>query len=108
MSEVKEMTQANQDNKYVINVALKEPVEIDGNKIDTIILDFSNFTGEDILKVDEELRIEGKIFDNIFNQHAMLLLAAKAAKMNPYDLKKLKAGDYLEVVFQTRNFFVRW
>lgn len=94
--------------KNIVKVPLKSPVEINGEKIDMIVLDFTEMTGEDILKVDEELRLEGKIFDNIFNQHAILLLAAKAAKMIPDDLKKLKAGDYLEITFQTRNFFIAW
>lgn len=96
------------DNPNIIKVPIKHPIEIDGVLLKSITLDFSHMTGADLLKVDEELRLEGKTFDNIFNQHAILLFASKASKLLPDDLKRLHVADYMEVVFRTRNFFIAW
>lgn len=107
-NELKETKVKEKLNENIIEVQLKHPIELDGVLLNSVKLDFSDLTGEDVLKVDEELRRDGKIFDNIYNHQAVLLLAAKASKMIPDDLAKLRAGDYLEVAFQTRNFFIMW
>jgi hypothetical protein len=96
------------ENKSIVTVPVKRPIEIDEVLIDSIKLDFSNLTGADILKVDEELRLEGLSFNNIYNQRALLSLSSKASKMFPEDLQRLHGADYLEVVFATRNFFLTW
>lgn len=98
------------ENTNVKEVKLKVPKTFDGHEVTKIVLDFNNMTGDDVMKVDKELREEGYPygFDTIWNQNAVLKLAARAAKMLPEDIKKLHAGDYMEVTFQTRNFFVGW
>jgi len=95
---------------YESNVPIKHPVEINGVLLTSIKLDFSNLTGDTVLRIDEELRAEGipTGFDNIWNQQAILKLAARAAGMLTEDLRKLHAGDFMEVTFRTRNFFIGW
>lgn len=117
MTEVKEKNEVttnntDEQNEYVIKIPIKKPIKIDDgvNKVDvdTITLDFSNFTGEDILKIDEQLRLEGSLFDHLYNQKVLLKLASFGANMKVEDLKRLHGADLLEVTFQTRNFFIQW
>lgn len=98
------------ETKDVMNVPIKRPVEINGVLLTSIKLDFTKLTGDTVLRVDEELRAEGfpTGFDNIWNQQAILKLAARAAGMLTEDLRKLHAGDFMEVTFRTRNFFIGW
>ncbi|MER2126291.1 hypothetical protein [Solibacillus sp.] len=98
------------EKSYESYVSIKHPVEINGVLLSSIKLDFSKLTGDTVLKVDEELRDEGfpTGFDNIWNQQAILKIAARAAGMLTEDLRKLHAGDFMEVTFRTRNFFIGW
>ncbi|MEG0258914.1 MAG: hypothetical protein RR651_03490 [Lysinibacillus sp.] len=102
--------ESEKDNLYKFMVPIKHPVEINGVLLSSIKLDFSKLTGDTVLKVDKELREEGfpTGFDNIWNQHAILKLASRAAGMLTEDLRKLHAGDFMEVTFRTRNFFIGW
>ncbi len=95
---------------YESIVPIKHPVEINGVLLSSIKLDFSKLTGDTVLKVDKELREEGfpTGFDNIWNQQAILKLASRAAGMLTEDLRTLHAGDFMEVTFRTRNFFIGW
>lgn len=97
-----------EEKQTVISVPIKKPIQIDGESINSLKLDFSNMTGADILKVDEELRLEGLSFNNVYDPRVLLSLTSRAAKMLPEDLKKLHAADFTEVIFTTRNFFLRW
>lgn len=118
MTEVKEKVQkVTNENKTtsneeeiqtVIPVPLKKPIEIDGQKIDSIKLDFSDFTADDILQIDEQLRREGKFFDNVYNQHVLIKIISRVANIKVEDLRKLHGADYLEVTFTARNFFIQW
>lgn len=109
-NEVQETSNKKEENENIIVVPLKSPIELDGALLNSITLDFTNMTGQDVINVDEELRREGHNmgFDNVFNHNALLKLASKAARKIPDDLKKLHAGDYMEVAFKTRNFFIQW
>lgn len=106
VQEVKET----ESNPLVIGIDLKKPIEVDGMKIEKVTLDFTNMTGADILSVDKEMRMEGHAtgFDNIFNQEVQLKLASRASGLLPDDLTKLHGAEFLEVVLQTRNFFIQW
>jgi len=115
MNEVKEkqeITANEEKKKNIIEIPIKHPIEIDNGPdrvlINSITLDFSKLTGVDILQIDEQLRLEGKLFDHLYNQRVLLMLASRAANMKMEDLQKLHVADYLEVVFQTRNFFIQW
>jgi len=98
------------EKSYESTVIIKHPIELNGVLLNSIKLDFSKLTGDTVLKIDEELREEGMPtgFDNIWNQQAVLKLAARAAGMLTEDLRKLHAGDFMEVTFRTRNFFIGW
>lgn len=95
-------------NPNIKEIILEHPKEIDGVLFTCVKLDFTNMTGADVLKVDEELRREGYNlgFNSIYDQRVLLKLAARAAKIIPEDLTKLHVADYMEVVFSTRNFFI--
>lgn len=108
MNETKQNENKDLLNKNLVEVKLKRPIELDGVLLNLIKLDFSTMTGADLIKVDEELRLEGLMFDSIYNHQALLKLAAKAAKLIPDDLLKLHVADYMEVAFATRNFFLKW
>lgn len=97
-------------NPNIINVLLKKPVEINGKKVDKLVLDFTDLTGKDILSIDKELRMDGRPggFDSIYNQDAMLKLAARGVGCIPPDLEKLHGADFFELLLQVRNFFIQW
>lgn len=90
-----------------MKIQLKNPITIDEKEIKEIDLKLEELTGEDILKVDLELRMEDpRGFDNIYNQKVLLNIASKASGILPDDLKKLSAPDFLEVTFSVRNFLM--
>lgn len=106
---VQEQVKQNEKSN-IINVPIKSPITLDGAILHEVKLDFSNMTGADVLKVDADLRADGHRlgFDNLYNQQVLLQLAARASKILAQDLMRLHTADYLEVVFQTRNFFLDW
>lgn len=91
-----------------MKIKLMKPLKIDGKEIEALELKLDELTGEDILKVDMELRASGDLrgFDHIYNQNVLLLIASKASGILPDDLKKLSAPDFLEVTFTVRNFLM--
>lgn len=99
-----------EENPNIITVPLKKPVVINGQKVDKLVLNFTDLTGEDILKVDKELRMDGRPggFDSIYNQDAMLKLAARGIGCIPPELKKLHGADFFELLLQVRTFFIQW
>lgn len=97
-------------NPNVIHLKIKKSIEVNGSQVNELVLDFTNLTGEDILSIDTELRMEGRPagFDSIYNQEAMLKLAARGIGCIPPDLKKLHGADFFELLLQVRNFFIQW
>ncbi len=97
-------------NPNIITVPIKKPIEINGVKVDELVLDFTDLTGKDILKIDTELRMDGRPggFDSIYNQDAMLKLAARGIGCIPPDLEKLHGADFFELLLQVRTFFIKW
>ncbi|MFY0521023.1 phage tail assembly protein [Lysinibacillus sp. UGB7] len=97
-------------NPEIITMPIKKPIVLNGAEVNELVLDFSNLTGKDILNVDAELRMNGRHsgFDSIYNQDAMLKLAARATNSIPEDLEKLHAMDFFEMVMQVRAFFLKW
>ncbi|QPA33434.1 phage tail assembly protein [Thermaerobacillus caldiproteolyticus] len=86
-------------------VKLSRPIEIDGNKIDTIKLDLEKLTGDDILKVERELRLKGVSF-NILSQETQIAIAARASGIILDDLQKLHWSDFLDVTAQVQLFLM--
>lgn len=97
-------------NPNIIHVKIKKPIELKGEKVDELVLDFTELTGKDILGIDAELRMEGRAggFDSIYNQDAMLKLAARGIGCIPLDLEKLHGADFFELLLQVRAFFIQW
>lgn len=97
-------------NPNIIRVKIKKPIELKGEKVDELVLDFTELTGKDILGIDAELRMEGRVggFDSIYNQDAMLKLAARGIGCIPLDLEKLHGADFFELLLQVRAFFIQW
>lgn len=87
---------------------LQKPLKLEDKTVNEINLDLENITGEEILKIDLELRAEGhpQGFDNVFNQNVLLKIASKASGLFPEDIKKLRLDDFLEVTFSVRNFLL--
>lgn len=98
------------NNPNIINLKIKNPIEINGKMTDELVMDFTNLTGKDIMKLDAELRMDGRPggFDSIYNQDAMLLLAARGIGCVPDDLEELHGADFFELLMQVRNFFIQW
>lgn len=97
-------------NPNIIHVKIKKPIKLKGEKVDELVLDFTDLTGKDILGIDAELRMEGRLggFDSIYNQDAMLKLAARGIGCIPLDLEKLHGVDFFELLLQVRTFFIQW
>lgn len=91
-----------------MKIKLTKNLVLDGKEINEIEVKIEDLTGEDILKVDDELRKIGNPmgFDNVYNQTVLLLLASKATGILMDDLKKLSAPDFLELTFTIRNFLM--
>lgn len=108
--EKQEVRESNDTTKKdVIEVTIKRHIKMDdGALLSKVKLDFTDMTGAQIIKIDNELRTEGSSFDNLWNQAVLLKLASRASGINEYDLMRLAPGDFLEVSFQTRNFFLTW
>ncbi|WP_342471640.1 hypothetical protein MHH70_12545 [Metasolibacillus sp. FSL H7-0170] len=106
---VQEQVKQNEKSSIII-VPIKSPITLDGTLLNEVKLDFSGMTGADVLKIDSDLRQEGHRlgFDNLFNQQVLLQIAARGSKILAQDLMRLHTADYLEVIFQTRNFFLEW
>ena len=109
------VTNQEETNPKVVNpnriiVPIKKPIEINGEKVNELILDFTDLTGKDILQIDTELRMDGRPggFDSIYNQDAMLKLAARGIGCIPPDLEKLHGVDFFELLLQVRTFFIQW
>lgn len=86
-------------------VKLARPIEVNGEKIDTIKLDLEKLTGADILAIEKELRLKQVSF-NILSQETQLAIAARAAGMIADDLQKLHWSDFLEVTAQVQLFLI--
>lgn len=97
-------------NPNKITVTLKKPTTINGQKMNELVVDFTDLTGKDILTIDKELRMDGRPggFDSIYNQDAMLKLAARGVGCIPPDLEKLHGADFFELLLQVRTFFIQW
>lgn len=97
-------------NLNVLTIPIKRNIEINGQSVDKLVLDFSNMTGADILAVDAEMRMEDHHsgFTSIYDQHACLKLAARAIGTVPDNLTSLHPADFLEMILQVRNFFIQW
>jgi len=97
-------------NPNRIILPIKKPIEINGEKVNELILDFTELTGKDILDIDAELRMENRPggFDSIYNQDAMLKLAARGIGCIPPELEKLHGADFFELLLQVRSFFIQW
>jgi len=104
--EVKNKTE--NENPEIKTVKIKRPIDIDGSLLHEVKLDFTTMTGDKILKIDAELRAMGTGFDDLWNQAVILKLMSRASGIMEDDLRKLHGGDYLEVAFETRNFFLSW
>jgi hypothetical protein len=91
-----------------MEVKLIKPITLDDKKIEKIDLKLEDLTGEDILKVDLELRAEGhpRGMEDVFNQNVLIKMASKSSNILADDLKKLSAPDFLEVTFSVRNFLL--
>lgn len=89
-------------------VKLIKILKIDDKEIKKLELDLEGLTGEDILKVDSELRAAGIPggFTNVYDQNVLLTVASKASGIIVDDLKRLSAPDFLEVTFTVRNFLM--
>lgn len=98
------------DNPEIIKIPIKKPIFLKGVEINELVVDFSTLTGKDILNVDAEVRLDGRPggFDSIYNQDALLKLAARGLQCIPDDLEKLHGADFFEMVMRVRLFFIEW
>lgn len=115
MKENTDVQNPTNENVVVVNnpnlktVTLVSPIEIDGALLNEIKLDYGKLTGADMLKIDEELKAEGRPegFDSIYNQQVLVRIASKASGLLIDDLARLSIPDFAEVTFSARNFFFR-
>lgn len=91
-----------------MEIKLVKPITIDEKEIKKIDLKLEDLTGEDILNIDTELRVEGHVrgIDDVFSQKVLLKMASKSSGIIADDLKKLSATDFLDVTFSVKNFLL--
>lgn len=88
-------------------VNLTKPLNIDGKEVNQIELKLGEVTGEEILKIDLELKSEGKPgFESVYDQGTLLKIASKASGILTDELKKASMVDFLEITFSVRNFLL--
>jgi hypothetical protein len=91
-----------------VEIKLTKPFMIDEIKVEKLHLKLEDLTGEEILKIDTELRAEGnpRGMTDVFDQKVLLKMASKSSGILTDDLRKLSAPDFLEVTFSVRNFLL--
>lgn len=90
---------------------LSKPIEFEGEKIESLDLDFEKLTGADIEKAEMQY-----IAENPSNQMTMVkemskgyaaIVAAKAASVHVALIRKLSASDYSKITMRTTLFLMR-
>lgn len=86
-------------------IDLRYPIKIDGEKINKINMDLEGLEGSAIMKIEQEMLVEGHgTLKELISQDFFLRVASKAANMHKEDLEKLKWVDFVEITASVRNF----
>ena len=86
-------------------VDLRYPIKIDGEKVKKINMDLEGLDGSAIMKIEQEMLVEGKgTLKDLISQDFFLRVASKSSNMHKEDLEKLKWVDFVETTASVRNF----
>ena len=86
---------------------LKTPVDIDGEKVESISYDLDRLTGDDIERAITELGKKGVVVAMVETDqryHAMLF--SIAAGIAYEDVKRLSSKDFVKATTAVRDFFL--
>lgn len=94
------------EDSGIFDIRLTKPLEAFGKQYETVSLDFSRLTGEDIMDIDRELLREGTIV-MLHNLQTEFLAKAcvRASGVGEDVLLKLDSRDFLKLVSAARRFF---
>lgn len=90
---------------YVVH-ELRAPVMIDGKETSRLILDFDGISGDAMGEIEAEMRADGltvplnPVMSAIYCQY----VAARAAKVNIADIRRLSFKDNAVIVMRVQNF----
>lgn len=89
----------------MFEVKLKNPLEYGGKKIEKLVFDFDNLTGEDFIAAEAEVRtMRPMLIYPDGDAEFLAALAAKAAKVSSVVIKDLPMNEFLRIRGKTRNF----
>lgn len=95
-------------------IKLSRPISWEETEYKELVLDFDRLSGDDIMAIESDFMDYIKGQKNVFVQfkgehpgyHAVV--AARAAGVNPFMLKKLTARDFLKVTGAAKDFLNGW
>lgn len=92
----------------VVNYKLKRPKTIDGVEYESIDLNFSSLSGNDIANAEVEMLSRGNIVAGPaeFNKTYLMHISARAAKLPVETLKQLSIKDLSVITMMTQNFLM--
>ncbi len=92
-----------------MEIQLHKPIELNGETVSEINLDLESLTGDDLIKAETEYTaINGALVGVPELSKAYLIhVAARAAKMNPEDLRGLAAKDYSKLTMEVQSFLLK-
>lgn len=102
-----EMTSAEGQWEY----KLTKPIDIMGERYDTLHFDFETLTAADALNIDDELAAKGATTYMVesFNSRFLMHMAVKACKepLEEETIKKMGITDFYKIKNRARNFLIR-
>ena len=87
-------------------VILSKPVNVKGNEVKEVTLDFDGLTGKDIISAEAQARALGESVVPIYSSMRYQgIIAAKMIGVRVEDLEEMPAKDYTNLVTSVANFF---
>ncbi|MCD8139326.1 MAG: phage tail assembly protein [Planctomycetaceae bacterium] len=91
---------------YVVH-ELNKPITVDGKEIRKIVLDFDSMSGDAMQNIESEMRADGNmvaVLNPVSSATYCQYIAARAAKMNVADIRRLSFKDNAIIVMRVQNF----
>ena len=90
-------------------IPLSKPINKGDQEITSITLDFNSLKGSDLIKAEQECRLDGNVsLQPFYTSHGQAYVAAKASGLVPEDIMDLAAPDFIQVTTEVSNFLYGW
>lgn len=96
------------DQKQGREFKLRYPVEYEGKKYESLNMDFSSLTAEDIINAESQFVAETGTDPFVKETRKMFqaYVAARAAGVSPDMIKKMNASDFSRLTVRVQNFLL--